>query len=202
LLRSARLQPGENLLVLGAAGGVGLTAVEIGKRRGAQVIAAASSEEKLALCAQYGAAHLINYSKDDLRARIKEITTGAGVNVIYDPVGGQLTEPALRSLAFLGRYLVIGFAAGEIPKIPLNLLLLKAASAIGVAWGTFAQKFPEESALDVNSLLQWHAEGTLRPHVSAVCPLERCVEALEQVAQRRSRGKIVVVVDPAPMEFP
>jgi NADPH:quinone reductase len=197
LQRCAHLRPGELLLVLGASGGVGLTAVELGKRMGATVMAGASSDEKLALCRRYGADHLIDYSRDDLRTQIKEITHGAGVNVVYDPVGGRLTEPALRSLSFRGRFLVVGFAAGDIPKIPLNLLLLKAASAIGVSWGAFAQKCPQESAVDVKELLQWLDEGALRPHVSGVYPFEQCVEALELIVQRRVTGKSVVIIDPS-----
>jgi NADPH2:quinone reductase len=196
LYRRADLQKGERLLVLGAAGGVGLTAVEIGKRLGAQVIAAASSDEKLARCAQHGADHLINYSSSELRPLLKELTAGEGVNVVYDPVGGPFAEQAVRSLAFLGRYLVVGFAAGEIPKIPANLLLLKSAAAVGVAWGAFAEKYPAQSASDVQTLMSWYTEGSVRPYVSAVYPLEQCVNALESLVHRKAQGKVVLQIDP------
>jgi NADPH2:quinone reductase len=196
LHRRANLQRGETLLVLGAAGGVGLTAVEIGKRLGAHVIAAASSDEKLARCSQYGADQLINYSSDDLRSRLKELTRGEGVNVAYDPVGGPFAEQVIRSLAFLGRYLVVGFAAGEIPKIAANLLLLKSATAIGVGWGVFAERNPSQSAADVQTLMSWHVAGVLRPLVSAVYPLDQCVNALESLAQRQAQGKVILEVHP------
>lgn len=196
LYRRANLQKGETLLVLGAAGGVGLTAVEIGKRLGGRVIAAASSDEKLARCAQYGADQLINYSAGELRSRLRDLTAGEGVNVVYDPVGGPFAEQAVRSLAFLGRYLVVGFAAGEIPKIAANLLLLKSAAAVGVAWGAFAEKYPAQSAADVRTLMSWHAEGTLRPLISAVYPLDQCVSALESLVQRKAHGKVVLQINP------
>jgi NADPH:quinone reductase len=162
----AQLKAGETLLVLGAAGGVGLTAVEIGKIMGARVIACASSDDKLALCQEYGADALINYASSDLRERIKELTDGKGVDVVYDPVGGSFAEPAVRSLAFGGRYLVVGFASGEIPKIPLNLLLLKVASLVGVFWGAFARAHPGQNAHNLAELLNWYTQGKLRPHVS------------------------------------
>src|SRR5215472_12369441 len=191
----ARLRSGESLLVLGAAGGVGLTAVEIGKLMGARVIAGASSEEKLALCREYGADELINYTSTDLRERVRELTGGKGVDVVYDPVGGAYAEPALRSLAYLGRYLVIGFASGEIPKIALNLLLLKVVSLVGVFWGAFAKAQPQRNAANMAELLDWYTQGRLRPHVSATFPLERYREALDAVVQRKVLGKVVLVMD-------
>ena len=191
----AQLKAGETLLVLGAAGGVGLTAVEIGKIIGARVIACASSEDKLALCREYGADALINYATADLRERLKELTDGRGVDVVYDPVGGAYAEPAVRSLAFEGRYLVIGFASGEIPKIPLNLVLLKTSSIVGVFWGAFARARPERNAANLSELLRWYTEGRLRPHVSGTYPLERHGEALAAVMERRAKGKVVLVMD-------
>jgi NADPH:quinone reductase len=191
----AALREGETLLVLGAAGGVGLAAVEIGRILGARVIACASSEAKLALAREHGADALINYGSADLRERIREETAGKGVDVVYDPVGGAYAEPALRSLAANGRYLVVGFASGEIPKIALNLLLLKMASMVGVFWGAFAKAQPQRNAANLAQLLEWYVEGRLRPYVSATLPLERFGEALEAVGQRRALGKVVLVVD-------
>lgn len=192
LVDRANLQPGETLLVLGAAGGVGLAAVEIGALLGARVIAAASSDEKLELCRQKGATDTINYATEDLRARLKELTDGRGVDVCYDPVGGDLSEPALRSMAWDGRFLVIGFAAGDIPKVPLNLPLLKGCSVVGVFWGAFTGREPERNASNIAQLLGWLAEGKLQPHVSATYPLERAAEALADLAERRATGKVVV----------
>jgi NADPH:quinone reductase len=189
----AQLKAGERLLVLGAAGGVGLTAVEIGTLMGARVIACASSEEKLALCREYGAHDLINYATSDVRERVRELTGGKGVDVVYDPVGGAFAEPAVRSLGFGGRYLVIGFASGEIPKIPLNLVLLKITSIIGVFWGAYSQARPAENAANMTELLAWYAEGRLRPHVSATYPLEGYAEALAAVTSRKVKGKVVLV---------
>jgi NADPH:quinone reductase len=189
------LKPGETLLVLGAAGGVGLTAIEIGKIMGARVIACASSDEKLALCRQYGADALINYASADLREQVRELTGGKGVDVVYDPVGGAYAEPAVRSLGFDGRYLVIGFASGDIPRIPLNLLLLKVASLVGVFWGAFAKAQPERSAANLTELFDWYAHGRLRPHVSATFPLADYGKALDTVMNRRVKGKVVLVVD-------
>jgi NADPH2:quinone reductase len=191
----AALREGETLLVLGAAGGVGLAAVEIGRILGARVIACASSEEKLALAREHGADALINYGTADLRERIREETAGKGVDVVYDPVGGAYAEPALRSLAANGRYLVVGFASGEIPNIALNLLLLKMVSMVGVFWGAFAKAQPQRNAANLAQLLQWYEQGRLRPHVSATFPLERFAEALQAVGQRRVLGKVVLVVD-------
>jgi len=191
----AHLQAGETLLVLGAAGGIGLTAVELGKVMGARVIAAASSPEKLALCKEYGADELIDYSREDLRARVKELTGGKGVNVVYDPVGGAYAEPAVRSLARYGRFLVMGFAAGDIPKIPLNLLLLKTSSIVGAFWGQFVEQEPERNKQNMAELLAWYAEGKLRPHISKTFPLAQAAEAIEYVAARRAMGKVVLLAD-------
>jgi NADPH2:quinone reductase len=186
------LQAGETLLVLGAAGGVGLAAIEIGKALGARVIACASSAEKLAVCREHGADAGIDYAREDLRERIKALTDGRGVDVAYDPVGGSYTEPAFRSLAWRGRLLVVGFAAGEIPKLPLNLALLKGASVVGVFWGDFARREPRQFADSVRQLGAWYAEGKLRPHVSQTLPLERAADALKLMAARQVKGKIVL----------
>jgi NADPH2:quinone reductase len=188
----AHLQPGESLLVLGAAGGVGLAAVELGKAMGARVIAAASSDEKLQTCREHGADDVINYSHEDLKDRVKELTGGKGVDVIYDPVGGEYAEPALRTMAWDGRYLVIGFAAGDIPKIPLNLVLLKSCQIVGVFWGASTQRDPEHNQENLRELAQWWQEGKLKPLISATYPLERTVEALKEVQERRVKGKIVI----------
>lgn len=187
------LKAGETLLVLGAAGGVGLAAVEIGKALGARVIACASSDDKLAVCREHGADETINYATEDLRERIKAITGGTGADVIYDPVGGSYTEPALRSIAWRGRLLVVGFAAGDIPKIPLNLTLLKGCAIVGVFWGEFTRREPERFAQEMRQLGQWYAEGRIRPHISATYPLDRAADALNDMAQRRVVGKVVLV---------
>jgi NADPH2:quinone reductase len=192
----AGLRAGETLLVLGAAGGVGLAAVEIGKLIGARVIAAASSDEKLALCRRQGADTVINYRSEDLRQLAKELTGGKGWDVVYDPVGGEFTEAAVRGLAFLGRLLVVGFAAGVIPKLPLNLLLLKSASALGVAWGVFAAKNPVQNAANVRELLGWYTQGKLRPHVTETYPVERYAEALASITTRSVQGKVVLILEP------
>lgn len=188
------LKAGETLLVLGAAGGVGLAAIEIGKAVGARVIACASSDEKLALCREHGADATINYAREDLRDRIKTVTGGTGPDVIYDPVGGALTEPALRSIAWRGRLLVVGFAAGEIPKIPLNLTLLKGCSIVGVYWGDFARREPANFTASFDHLSRWFTEGRLKPHISATFPLERAADALQTMAGRRVLGKVVLTV--------
>src|SRR6184192_4424675 len=169
----AALKASETLLVLGAAGGVGLAAIEIGKALGARVIACASSGEKLAVCREHGADATINYAAEDLRERIKSLTEGRGVDVIYDPVGSAYSEPAFRSIAWRGRLLVVGFAAGEIPKLPLNLALLKGASVVGVFWGDFARREPKAFAGSIAQLGLWFREGKLRPHVSKIYPLEK-----------------------------
>jgi NADPH2:quinone reductase len=193
----AYLKPGETLLVLGAAGGVGLAAVELGKAMGAKVIAAASSDEKLAVCRQHGADEVINYSREDLKTRIKELTGGKGVDVCYDPVGGEYAEPALRNMAWDGRFLVIGFAAGDIPRIPLNLVLLKSCQIVGVFWGASTQRDPKHNQENIAELVQWWSEGKLKPLISATYPLERTVEALKEVQERRVKGKIVITTDAA-----
>jgi len=189
----AGLQAGETLLVLGAAGGVGLATVEIGKAMGARVIAAASSPAKLAVCAEHGADELLDYTSEDLKARLSELTDGRGVDVVYDPVGGVYSEQALRRMAWGGRFLVIGFAAGEIPRIPLNLTLLKSCSIIGVFWGAFSMREPERNRALLEELFDWYREGKVRPLVSATYPLERAAEALREITERRARGKIVLI---------
>jgi NADPH2:quinone reductase len=189
-----QLQPGETLLVLGAAGGVGLAAVELGVVMGATVIAAASTEEKLELCRQYGAKHTINYAEDDLKTRIREVAGGAGADVVYDAVGGPYSEPALRATAWNGRFLVVGFAAGDIPKIPLNLTLLKGCSVVGVFWGSFAGREPQRNQANTDLLVQWWQEGKLNPHVSETYPLEEASTAIRRLADRQAKGKIVVTM--------
>jgi NADPH2:quinone reductase len=179
--------------VLGAAGGVGIAAIEIGKALGARVIACASSEEKLEVCREHGADETINYAAQDLRERIKELTAGKGVDVIYDAVGGPYTEPAFRSIAWRGRLLVIGFAAGDIPKLPLNLPLLKGASIVGVFWGDYARREPKAFAESARQLAQWFRDGKLRPHISATFPLEKAAEAMNLLASRQAKGKVVIV---------
>jgi len=189
----ARLQPGETLLVLGAAGGVGSAAVELGKLMGARVIAAASSDDKLNACRQLGADATINYSTEDLREAVKRITEGKGVDVVCDPVGDKFAEPAMRDMAWGGRYLVIGFAGGEIPRIPLNLPLLKGFSIVGVSWGNFARKEPQKNDANVRELLGWIAGGKLKPLVSAAYPLAQAARALKDVMERKVKGKVVLV---------
>jgi NADPH2:quinone reductase len=188
----AQLQPGETLVVLGAAGGVGLAAVELGAVMGATVIAAASSEEKLALCREHGAQMTINYATEDLKKQIRELTGGKGADVVYDPVGGPYAEPALRSMAWEGRFLVIGFAAGDIPKVPLNLTLLKGCSIVGVFWGSFVGRDPERHRQNVKTLMEWWSSGKLKPHVSSQYPLARAGEAIRELADRNAKGKVVV----------
>lgn len=190
----AALKPGETLLVLGAAGGVGLAAVELGALMGARVIAAASTDEKLALAREYGAAETINYSTEDFRERIKELTGGKGVDVVYDPVGGDLTVPAIKSLAWDGRLLVVGFAAGQIPQIPANLLLLKSASAVGVLWGNSLRADPVHHAGNIAQLLEWLAAGRIKPEVDTTFPLDRAVEAINHVMERRAQGKVILTM--------
>jgi NADPH2:quinone reductase len=190
----AHLQPGETLVVLGAAGGVGLAAVELGAVMGATVVAAASSDDKLELCRERGASLTINYATEDLKARIREVTGGAGADVIYDPVGGAYSEPALRAIAWEGRFLVIGFAAGQIPAIPLNLALLKSCQIVGVYWGAFVGRYPDRHRQNVEELMGWWRDGKLRPHVSSTYPLERASEAIRELADRRAKGKVVVTI--------
>lgn len=185
--------PGETVLVLGASGGIGIASIEIAKALGARVIACASSDDKLAACREHGADAVINYTTEDLRARLKELTDGRGADVIVDPVGGPFTEPALRSIAWRGRLLVVGFAAGEIPKIPLNLTLLKGCAIVGVFWGDFLRREPEAFAASVERLGQWHAEGKIKPHISGTFPLARAADAIKQMAERKVIGKLVIV---------
>jgi NADPH2:quinone reductase len=187
-----RLQAGETLLVLGAAGGVGIAAIEVGKALGARVIACASSAEKLAVCREHGADETINYVSEDLREHIKALTAGHGVDVIYDAVGGPYTEPAFRSIAWRGRHLVVGFAAGDIPKLPLNLALLKGASVVGVFWGDFARREPQAFVESARQLVRWFEQGRLKPHVSATFPLEKAAEAMNLLASRKAKGKVVI----------
>ena len=194
LVDRGALAAGETLLVLGAAGGVGLAAIEIGKILGARVIACASTGDKLAVCRQHGADETINYATEDLRERIKALTGGHGPDVVYDPVGGAYTELALRSIAWRGRLLVVGFAAGEIPKIPLNLTLLKGCSIVGVFWGDWARREPEHFAEAMARLGHWYADGKLQPHISATFPLERAADALVLMASRQVTGKVVLTV--------
>jgi NADPH:quinone reductase len=181
----------DRVLVLGAAGGVGLAAVEIAHAAGATVIAAASSAEKLEVCREHGADHLIDYAKDDLRARLKEVCPD-GPTIIYDPVGGELTEKAFRSIAPRGRHLIIGFASGEIPRMPMNLPLLKFASLVGVFWGDYARREPENNLRDLRTLMDWIREGRIKPVISATYPLAEGGAAIRHIAERRAIGKLVV----------
>jgi NADPH2:quinone reductase len=191
----ARLQAGETLLVLGAAGGVGLAAVELGKLLGARVIAAASSEAKLATCERFGADVIINYEQEDLREALKRAGGTAGIDVVYDPVGARFAEPAMRSLAWRGRYLVIGFAGGEIPRLPLNLALLSERSIVGVYWGAWSAREPESNRANLARVLDWIMQGKAKPLVSRTFPLARAADALNDLANRRVLGKVVLVTD-------
>ena len=194
LRQRGQLQAGETLLVLGASGGVGLAAVEIGKAMGARVIAAASSAEKLAVAKAAGADELIDYTQASLREEIKRLTGGQGVDVIYDPVGGELFEQAVRGLAWNGRLLVVGFASGSIPQLAANLVLLKGAAVLGVFWGAFAQRQPEDNAANFKQRFAWHAEGKLKPLVSQTYPLAEAGAAIEKLGQRQAVGKLVVLM--------
>lgn len=190
----AAIRAGETLLVTGAAGGVGLAAVQIGKRLGARVIAAASTAEKLETARKHGADLLVNYATEDLKERVKSLTDGRGVDVTYDPVGGPYTEQALRATARKGRVLIIGFTAGEIPRIPTNLVLLKDAALVGVFWGVNMMHDPVGGRAQLEEILGWMKDGSLRPMIQAKYPLARGVEALRELEQRRAQGRIVVVV--------
>ncbi len=194
LKNRAQLKEGETLLVLGASGGVGLAAVELGKVMGAKVIAAASTFEKLKLCQQYGADEVVNYNEEDLKTRIKELTDGKGADVVYDPVGGSYSEAALRATAWEGRFLVIGFAAGDIPKIPLNLALLKGCQIVGVFWGSFAMRDQAANMQNSIELMTMFSEGKIKPHIHKVYPLEEAAVALQEMMDRKVKGKIVVSV--------
>ena len=189
----AHLQAGETLLVLGAAGGVGLAAVQVGRRMGARVIAAASTAEKLETCKRHGADLLVNYVTEDLKERVKALTDGAGADVVYDPVGGPYTEAALRATAWNGRVLVIGFTAGDIPRVPTNLVLLKGCSLVGVFWGMALVRERARLMGQIEEILGWVKDGSVRPHVHATYPLTRALDALREVEQRRVQGKVVVV---------
>jgi NADPH:quinone reductase len=190
----AQLQAGETLLVLGAAGGVGLAAVELGKLMGATVIAAASSDEKLAVCKEKGADFIINYTIKDLKDTIKELTSGKGVDVVYDPVGDKYAEPAIRSMAWKGRYLVVGFAGGDIPKIPLNLALLKGCAILGVFWGQFAEKEMGKNLKNIQELAGFFMHHKLKPHIHKLYTLREAPQALSDLMNRKVIGKAVVVL--------
>jgi NADPH2:quinone reductase len=188
----ARLKPGETLAVLGASGGVGLAAVELGKLMGARVIACASTAEKIAFARRHGADDGIDYGKEDLKEALRRLTDGRGADVIYDPVGGPYSEAALRSIAWLGRFLVVGFAAGEIPKLPLNLVLLKACDVLGVFWGSWIERDKAGHRANTEQLLTWCAEGKLSSHVHAVYPLTDAAAALKAIAARQVMGKVIL----------
>jgi NADPH:quinone reductase len=190
----AALNSGETVAVLGASGGAGLAAVEIAKLMGARVIAVASSAEKLEICRQHGADAVFNYAVADLKLGLRELTSGNGVDVVYDCVGGPYTEAALRSIAWGGRLLVIGFAAGEIPRIPINLLLLKSCSLVGVFWGEHTRRVPSAHRANLEQVLNWVAEGRLRPHVHATYPLDRTADAIRELDGRKATGKVVIVI--------
>jgi NADPH2:quinone reductase len=194
LVQRADLRSGETLLVLGAAGGVGLAAVEIGKALGARVIAAASSPEKLALAREHGADETIDYSAADLKSTVKDLTAGQGVDVVFDPVGDRFAEPALRSIKWGGRYLVVGFAGGAIPRPPLNLVLLKSAAILGVFWGTWADRNPAANQNNMRALLDLYSQKRIRPHVSRSFPLEEGAKAIRWLLDRKALGKIVLTL--------
>lgn len=187
----ANLKEGETLLVLGASGGVGLAAVELGKLMGAKVIAAASTADKLALCKEYGADEIINYKEEDLKARVKELTGGKGANVVYDPVGGDYTEAALRATAWEGRFLIIGFPAG-IAKIPMNLPLLKGCQIVGVFWGSFAMRNASANMQNTMEIIQMFGKGQLKPHIHGVYSLENGAQALVDMMDRKVKGKVII----------
>ena len=193
LVDRGELKAGETLLVLGASGGVGLAAIEIGKALGARVIAAASTSEKLAVCKEHGADELLNYESEDMKARLKELTGGKGVDVVYDPVGGPFSEIALRSTGWRGRFLVIGFANGEIPKIALNLTLLKGSSICGVFWGDYVKREPDNNIKDLFALFEWLQAGKLKPHIAGEYSLEEGPQAIRALMDRKVSGKVVIV---------
>jgi NADPH2:quinone reductase len=194
LCHRAHCKPGETLLVLGAAGGVGLAAIDIAKILGLRVIACAAGADKLAVCREHGADETIDYAAEDLRARINALTAGKGVDLVYDPVGGPYAESALRSSSWQARFLVIGFASGDIPKIPLNLPLLMERSIVGVYWGEWTRRSPAEFLRAVAELSSWFGERRLKPHVTATYPLERAAEAMQLLAERKVKGKVVVTI--------
>ena len=192
LVDRAQLKAGETLLVLGAAGGVGTAAIQIGKALGAKVIAAASSDEKCALCKEIGADVTINYSQENLRETLKTLTAGNGPDVVYDPVGGDLTEAAFRSIAWRGRYLIIGFAAGQIPALPLNLALLKGASIVGVFWGEYAKREPRANAAMLQELVSWYGAGKIKPVIDSARPMAEVKAAYAHMGERAVKGKLVM----------
>ena len=196
LVDRAALTEGETLLVLGAAGGVGLTAVEIGRALGARVIAAASTDDKLALCGEHGADDLVNYRDVDLKTALDELTGGAGVDVVYDPVGGAAAETAVRKLAWGGRYLTVGYASGDIPRVGMNRLLLNEGNLLGVLWGAWARRNPDHNAANMQQLMDWHAQRLLRPHIGGTWPLAEGAAALDTVMGRSALGKIVLLTQP------
>ena len=193
LMDRAALKAGETVLVLGAAGGVGTAAVQIAKAAGARVIAAASSDEKCALCKSIGADETLNYSRENVRDALKALTAGKGPDVVYDPVGGDLAEPAFRSIAWRGRYLVVGFAMGSIPSLPLNLTLLKGASIVGVFWGDFVKREPAASAAAMAQLAQWYAQGKVKPVIDRTMPMAELKAAYGHMGSRGVKGKLVMV---------
>ena len=193
LIDRAQLKSGETVLVLGAAGGVGTAAIQIAKAAGARVIAAASTDDKCALCKSIGADATINYSQENLRDSIKTLTDGKGPDVIYDPVGGDFAEPAFRSIAWRGRYLVVGFASGPIPALPLNLTLLKGASLVGVFWGDFARREPKANAAMMDELAQWYAQGKVKPVIDSTMPMAELKAAYAHMGSRGVKGKLVMV---------
>jgi NADPH2:quinone reductase len=193
LVDRAELKAGETVLVLGAAGGVGSAAIQIAKAMGARVIAAASTQAKCDLCKNLGADEVINYSQDNLRDQIKLLTQGKGPDVIYDPVGGDFAEPAFRSIAWRGRYLVVGFAAGPIPSLPLNLALLKGASIVGVFWGDFAKREPKANAQMMATLLEWYGSEKIKPHIDSTVNMENLLQAYSRMGSREVMGKLVLV---------
>ena len=193
LIDRAQLRAGETVLVLGAAGGVGTAAIQIAKAAGAKVIAAASTPEKCALCKQLGADATIDYTREPLREQIKALTAGKGPDVIYDPVGGDFAEPAFRSIAWRGRYLVVGFASGPIPSLPLNLALLKGASVVGVFWGDFSRREPEANARMMKELVQWYAQGQIKPVIDCTMPMQDLRQAYARMGSRAVMGKLVLV---------
>jgi len=192
LLDRGALKAGETVLVLGAAGGVGTAAIQIAKTVGARVIAAASSDEKCALCRELGADATINYSTANIRDELKALTEGKGPDVVYDPVGGDLAEPVFRSIAWRGRYLVVGFAQGGIPALPLNLALLKGASIVGVFWGEFARREPKSNAKALAELAQWYAQGKVKPVIDSRLPMQQLPQAFARMGSRQVRGKLVM----------
>lgn len=190
----ADLHAGETLLVHGAAGGVGLTTVEVGKAMGATVIATARGDDKLAVAREHGADHALDSADESLRDRLRELTSGRGIDVVFDPVGGAMFDLSLRAVAWEGRIVLVGFASGVVPQIPANLLLVKNAAALGFYWGSYRKRDPERLRAAFDDLFLWHAQGRLRPHVSHTLPLERAAEAISLLAERRSTGKVVLTV--------